>query len=302
MRNASLPLERQQDYPASRVPTVQRQSQPPLTASGDMIQPGSRPVGRISRRTFRLAQLALVLGIAATIGLAYVLHPGVRAEMGCAMAVLASGDGAAIGDYLLSFGVWAPLASLFLMVVQAVAAPIPAILVAFANGLTFGVFWGGLLTVAGQTLAAIVCFGIARALGRGPVEALSGRLGLEAADRWFTRWGARGIIVLRLVPGISFDVISYGAGLTGIGWRSFVAATAIGVAPQAFLYAYLILEAPRTAWIFYAASWGVVAIVGLAAIVRSKRHGQRADLPESRAEPTRHGPSPLPAGCPSGAD
>jgi uncharacterized membrane protein YdjX (TVP38/TMEM64 family) len=156
------------------------------------------------------------------------------------------------------------------MVLQAVAAPIPAIFVAFANGLAFGVVGGGLLTVAGQTLAAALCFGISRVLGRGPVEALAGRFGLVAADTWFSRWGARGVLLLRLVPGVSFDVISYGAGLTSIRFGPFLLATAIGVAPQAFLYAYLIREAPQSAWVFYAVSWLVIGVIGSAAFLRRK--------------------------------
>jgi uncharacterized membrane protein YdjX (TVP38/TMEM64 family) len=219
----------------------------------------------------RLARLGVVLGMAAVIGLTYLLLPGVRAELERAMGILASGDGVAIGDYLRSYGVWAPLASLGLMVVQAVAAPVPAVLVAFANGLTFGVVWGGLLTVVGQTLAAVVCFWIARALGRGPVEALAGRFGLEAVDGWFTRWGGRGVLLLRLVPGISFDVISFAAGLTGIGFRPFLLATAVGVAPQAFLYAHLIREAPQSAWTLYLASWLLIGVIASAAFVRGKR-------------------------------
>ena len=243
----------------------------------------------------------MLLGIAALSALAYGLNDGLRSEVGRAMAILATGDGVAIGDYLRSHGVWAPVASLFLMLVQAVAAPMPAILVAFANGLAFGVVWGGLLTVAGQTLAAAVCFWIARALGRGSVAALASELGLETADRWLTRWGTRGIIVLRLVPGISFDVISYGAGLTGIRLAPFLVATAIGVTPQAFLYAYLIREAPRSAWVFYAASWVLIAIIGLAAIVRVKRQGQIAVLPKRQSEAAlQAAPSLLPAGCPTG--
>jgi uncharacterized membrane protein YdjX (TVP38/TMEM64 family) len=79
------------------------------------------------------------------------------------------------------------------------------------------------------------------------VEALTSSLGLRTADRWLTRWGSRGIIVLRLVPGISFDVVSYGAGLTEVGFAPFLIATAVGITPQAFLYAYLIREAPQTA-------------------------------------------------------
>jgi uncharacterized membrane protein YdjX (TVP38/TMEM64 family) len=241
--------------------------------------------GWLTQRAIRRLQLALVIGLAGVVVAAYWLQPGVHAEVNRAMAVLVSGDGVAIGDYLHGYGIWAPFASIFLMILQAVAAPVPAIFIAFANGLTFGVFWGGLLTVAGQTLAAVVCFVIARALGREPVEALAGKFGLETADRWFTRWGTRGIFVLRLLPGISFDVISYAAGLTGIRFTSFVVATAVGVAPQAFLYAYLIREAPQAAWAFYAASWLLITLVVLTALIRARWPGTHAGRRGSTPEP-----------------
>ena len=218
----------------------------------------------------RRTQFGIVLGLGTAVVAAYLFNAEVHAETGRALAVLATGDGHAVGDYLLGFGIWAPIASLFLMVLQAVAAPIPAIFVAFANGLAFGVIGGGVLTTAGQTLAAALCFALSRALGRGPVEALAGRFGLEAADAWFSRWGARGVLLLRLVPGVSFDVISYGAGLTSIRFGPFLVATAVGVAPQAFLYAYLIREAPQSAWVFYAVSWLVIGVIGSAAFLRRK--------------------------------
>ncbi|MDQ2652375.1 MAG: TVP38/TMEM64 family protein [Chloroflexota bacterium] len=230
----------------------------------------SRLARTIDTSVVRRVQLGIVLGLGAVVAAAYLSSAEIQAETARALAVLGSGDGHAVGDYLLSFGVWAPIASLFLMVLQAVAAPIPAIFVAFANGLAFGVVGGGLLTVAGQTLAAALCFGISRALGRGPAEALAGRFGLVAADTWFSRWGARGVLLLRLVPGVSFDVISYGAGLTSIRFGPFLLATAIGVAPQAFLYAYLIREAPQSAWVFYAVSWLVIGAIGSVAFLRRK--------------------------------
>jgi uncharacterized membrane protein YdjX (TVP38/TMEM64 family) len=244
----------------------------------------SRPARTIDTGLVRRVQLGIVLGLGAAVAGAYLSSAEVQAETARALAVLSSGDGRAVGDYLLSFGVWAPIASLFLMVLQAVAAPIPAIFVAFANGLAFGVVGGGLLTVTGQTLAAALCFGISRALGRGPVEALAGRFGLVAADTWFSRWGARGVLLLRLVPGISFDVISYGAGLTSIRFGPFLLATAIGVAPQAFLYAYLIREAPQSAWVFYAVSWLVIGVIGSAAFLR-RRPNPAAPAPDRDAQP-----------------
>lgn len=256
-------------------PRAQQPQQPvphPMSRSAVSAAAPASPVAeRFSARTVGFIRLAVMSGTIAAVALLYLLHDGVRAEVGHALAVLGTGNGPAIGDYLISYGVWAPLASIFLMIVQAVAAPVPAIFVAFANGLAFGVFWGGLLTVAGQTIAGAICFAIARALGRGPVEALAGKFGMEAADRWFTRWGARGIFITRLIPGISFDVVSYGAGLTGIGFGPFITATALGVAPQAFLYAYLIRESPQSAWIFYVVSWAVVALIVVGAVIRARR-------------------------------
>lgn len=247
------------------------------------------PATPVTTRTARIAQLAVVLGLAATVSLAYVLHDGFRAEMMRGSVVLASGNGEAIGVYLRSYGVWAPIASLGLMLAQAVAAPVPIILVAFANALTFGVFWGALLTLAGQVLAAVACFGIARALGRAPVEALTSRFGLDAVDRWFTSWGAPGIFLMRLVPGVSFDVVSYAAGLTGIGFRPFLVATAAGVAPQTFFYAWLIHEAPRLAWTLYGASWLLIGVVLSGALLRlwrresASRRGEHLNPPASRS-------------------
>lgn len=260
---------------------------PLVTAPGtDQLATNAASVtpSTIESKLVRRVQLGIVLGLSAAIAIAYFFIPGVQAETGRALAVLSSGDGRAVGDYILGFGVWAPIASLFLMVLQAVAAPVPAIFVAFANGLAFGVVGGGLLTIAGQTLAAALCFGISRALGRGPVEALAGRFGLEAADNWFSRWGARGVLLTRLVPGVSFDVISYGAGLTSIKFGPFLLATAIGVAPQAFLYAYLIREAPQSAWIFYAISWLVIGVIGSAAFLRRKPRTDKTQ-PGNEAKP-----------------
>jgi uncharacterized membrane protein YdjX (TVP38/TMEM64 family) len=90
----------------------------------------------------------------------------------------------------------------------------------------------------------VVCFYIARALGRGPVEALVGKVGLESADRWFARWGTYAVLVTRLVPGMAFDAASYAAGLTRMGFGRFVIATAVGAAPKTFVEAFLGRQAP----------------------------------------------------------
>jgi len=220
----------------------------------------------------------LSLAAAATVfGLLYLLLEGFRTETNRALSILGRGDIAGLKGYILSFGVWAPVASCFLMVLQALAAPVPSFLITFANGLAFGVFWGWMLSLFGHVLAAAVCFGISRALGRGPVEVLVGKAGLESADRWFARWGMYAVFAGRLVPGVAFDAISYAAGLTRMGFRNFMVATALGIFPQTFLYSYLGRQAPQYVGLFLVTSGLVILGVAAVAVVRYRRERRKPE-------------------------
>src|ERR687890_620741 len=209
----------------------------------------ARPA-RLSARAVRWLRVLLLAAVAALFGLLYLLSRGFRSEINQALGLLGRGDIAGLRDYILSYGLWAPVASLFLMVLQALVAPVPSFLITFANGLAFGVFWGWMLSLFGHVLAAAVCFGISRALGRVPVEVLVGRTGLESADRWFARGGVYAVFAGRLLPGVAFDALSYAAGLTLMRFRNFIAATALGIFPQTFLYSYLGRQAPEYVGLF----------------------------------------------------
>ena len=222
-------------------------------------------------RAVRLLRLALLLAATVLFGAIYLLSSGFRSEVHRALGILGRGDIAGLRDYILSYGVWAPVASCFLMVLQALAAPVPSFLITFANGLAFGVFWGWMLSLFGHVVAASVCFGISRSLGRVPVEVLVGKAGLESADRWFARWGMYAVFAARLVPGVAFDVISYAAGLTRMRFRSFLAATALGIFPQTLLYSFLGHRAPEYVALFLVSSGLVVAAVVAVAVLRRRR-------------------------------
>lgn len=235
---------------------------------------------KLGPRTIRWVRFALGLAVLAAFGLAYLLSEGFRSEVDRAVEILGRGDVAGLRDYILSFGAWAPIASALLMILQALVAPLPAFVLAFANGLAFGTFLGGMLSLVSASLAAALSFWIARLLGRGPVEALMGRAHLGAADRWFLRWGAYAVLVARLVPVISFDIISYAAGLTRIGFWRFMLATMVGMAPATFLYAYLGGQAPQYVQVLLVAFGAVIAGAVVAAVLRRKRQEKRIPLVE----------------------
>lgn len=231
----------------------------------------------------RLTRNAVLIGLAAAVGIAYLASSAFRAELGLILDLLVQGDAEAVRDYILSYGYWAPVISLLLMVAQALVAPVPSFVVTFANGLAFGVFWGWLLSVAGHALAATICFWIARVVGRGPVEALVGRSGLAAVDRWFTRRGVYAIFVARLVPGVGFDAVSYAAGLSGLTFGRFICATTLGTLPQTLLYAYLGRNATQYIWWLLAANGALIvgaALVGI--VVRRKRSASPRESPAER--------------------
>lgn len=237
-----------------------------------------RLAAAVTTRTLWWARFGLTLTALLGVLAAYALVPAFRSELDRAAGVLSRGDVAGLRDYILAFGLWAPAVSALLMVLQALLAPLPAFLLAFANGLAFGAFWGGALSLASATLAAAVCFWVARSLGRRPVEVLVGRAGLEAADRWLLRWGAPAVLVARLVPVISFDVVSYAAGLTRLRFVPFITATTIGAAPASFAYAYLGEQAPRYVWALVVAFVVVVPVAVLVTVVRRRRRAARAHV------------------------
>ena len=232
-----------------------------------------RLAGTDGRRILWL-RLSLLLAGCAAFGLPYLLVEGFREETNRALGILGRGDVAGLRDYIVSFGLWAPVVSCLLMVLQALAAPVPSFLITFANGLAFGVFWGWMLSLFGHVLAAVVCFGISRALGRGPVEVLIGRTGLESADRWFERWGTYAVFAGRLLPGVAFDAISYAAGLTRMRFGGFAIATTLGILPQTFLYSYLGQRAPEYVGLFLVTTGFVLLGVAVFALI-GRRKGRR---------------------------
>ena len=140
--------------------------------------------------------------------------------------------------YILSFGLLAPLVSFGLMVFQSVLAPLPAFLITFANAALFGWVYGAMLSWASAMVGAVLCFYIAKLLGRETVQKLTSKMALESVDAFFEKHGAYAILIARLLPFISFDVVSYAAGLTSMRLGAFIVATGIGQLPATLVYSY----------------------------------------------------------------
>lgn len=143
--------------------------------------------------------------------LSYFLIPSVNETFHSIIKMFSSGDFTVVREFVASYGAYAAVVSFLLMIFQSVAAPLPAFLITFANANLFGWWKGAILSWSSAMAGAAVCFFIARILGRDVVEKLTSKAGLKQIDEFFEKHGRMSVLIARLLPFISFDIVSYAA-------------------------------------------------------------------------------------------
>lgn len=186
----------------------------------------------------RKLRIVAIVGIGAFL-IAYFAIPSLNKGLNEAFATISKLDTKIVIAYLRSYGKLAAVVSFILMVLQSIAAPIPAFLITLSNAAIFGWVKGAILSWSSAMVGAALCFFIARALGRDVVEKLTSRGAMESVDVFFERYGKYAILICRLLPFVSFDFVSYGAGLTNMNFWSFFIATGIGQLPATIVYSYV---------------------------------------------------------------
>ncbi|MDP2410120.1 MAG: TVP38/TMEM64 family protein [Pseudolabrys sp.] len=157
----------------------------------------------------------------------------------------------------------AVLAFLALYILVVVASVPGATVLTLTGGFLFGLVTGGLAAVVGATVGATLIFLVARsAFG----EPLLRRAGPRAAKlaQGFRDDAFSYLLFLRLVPAFPFFLVNLVPAFAGVRLGPFVAATAIGIIPASFVYAF--------------AGTGLDSIISAqAATFRSCRAAGRAD-------------------------
>lgn len=186
-----------------------------------------------------LVKKIVVGAIVAAMLAAYYLVPSVHTTIGKIFEILGSGDLTLVEEFMASYGTYAAIVSFFLMILTCLAAPIPAFLITLTNANLFGWWQGAILSWSSAMAGAAICFYIARILGRDAVIKLTSKSGLEQIDTFFEKYGRNTVMVCRLLPFVSFDIVSYAAGLTSMSFIEFFVATGIGQLPATIVYSYV---------------------------------------------------------------
>ena len=172
--------------------------------------------------------LAMVLVVG---GVAFLSNPDLQALV----------QPAEIRDRVRSLGGWGPAALMAGMALAIVFSPVPSAPITLAAGAVYGHLWGTLYALVGAHAGAMIAFAIARLFGRAavvrfvPASLLDSQAGI-GRSQWVL---AGGVVVARLFPFVSFDAVSYLAGLTPLRTWLFAVATLIGMVPMTFLFAHL---------------------------------------------------------------
>jgi uncharacterized membrane protein YdjX (TVP38/TMEM64 family) len=190
------------------------------------------------KKNRKRGRVVAIVGIAIFM-ICYFTIPSLNNGLNHAFSTISKLDTAIVIEYLKSYGKLAIVVSFILMILQSIAAPIPAFLITLSNAAIFGWWQGAILSWSSAMVGAALCFFIARVLGRDVVEKLTSKGAMESVDVFFEKYGDRTIVVCRLLPFVSFDFVSYAAGLTNMRFWKFFVATGLGQLPATIVYSYV---------------------------------------------------------------
>ncbi len=165
--------------------------------------------------------ISLVVGFAAVLAgaVAVSLVFGVHYEI----------DAGPLRDRVDALGIWGPVLFVTLMAFSVLFAPIPNVPIFLAAGLTWGPVTGTAYSLAGLIIGSAMAFWAARLLGRRHLPRLVGKKTAARMDHAADRMGGTIIFWARMLPAVSFDWLSFIAGMTSMRFSTFIVASAFGM-------------------------------------------------------------------------
>lgn len=184
----------------------------------------------------RTAIVVLVGGLCVLLALAFVFQTPISLLLQTGSTPEAKS--AAIRDWLHRWGPGAPLLYVLFVTVEVVVAPVPGLFLYAPGGAYFGGVPGGALALAGNTLGAGLACWLMRRFGYNKLRGLLTENG-QALQQRLGSHGFWFVLLLRLNPLTSSDMVSYAAGLTPMPVWQVMLATCIGMAPLCFAQSVL---------------------------------------------------------------
>lgn len=112
------------------------------------------------------------------------------------------------------------------------------------------------------------------------------KTGLATIERFFERHGDQSVLIARLLPFVSFDFVSYFAGLISMPFKGFMVATGIGQLPATIVYSYVGGMLTGGTKMLVPALFILFALAALAVLVRQlyREHASRQGGGQTRRQ------------------
>ncbi len=136
---------------------------------------------------------------------------------------------------LTQLGIWGPLVLIGVLAAVLIVPIVPASVFQVGAGLAFGPWLGLVYALVADGLGASVGFWLARRWGKpllGHYLSPETQSGLERLTKRIT---GRGVIILRLIPGPAYPLVSFAAGYSPISYLRYILSSFIGVLPGLIL-------------------------------------------------------------------
>lgn len=137
--------------------------------------------------------------------------------------------------WMEQWGTWAWVAGIGLLVADIVL-PIPSTVVMSALGLSYGWWWGGVVSALGSITSGVIAYGACRAFGRPAAHWIAGEDGLKKGEELFARKGGWLVALSRWTPVLP-EAVSCLAGLVKMPWRTYLWSLVCGSVPLGFAFA-----------------------------------------------------------------
>jgi uncharacterized membrane protein YdjX (TVP38/TMEM64 family) len=142
---------------------------------------------------------------------------------------------------ITSYGVWAPLAVVALIILSTVIPPlpIPVPLIEISAGLIFG-FWEGFVLVwIAQIISSLIAYASTHIIGRRFLKGFMENKLFAPYKHYIHHGGPWAVFIARITLSAPFNVVSFLAGIMAMDLGKFTVATVFGTLSESLLYPFI---------------------------------------------------------------
>jgi uncharacterized membrane protein YdjX (TVP38/TMEM64 family) len=214
--------------------------------------------------------LIIAFGVLGTLVALYFIIPSFESFIKEAFDVLTSNDKPRISKWVAQFGVAGPIVLILVMVIQMFLFVVPNIFLMIVAIVSYGPFWGSVISLAGVFASSSFGYLIGKYLGPATVEKLLGENAQKKAAEFVKEYGFPAIAITRL-SSLSNDSLSIVAGLLKMKYQKYILATLGGITPLIVLLAIYGSNGKILNALIWIAAISLVFLVAYIVIDRKKK-------------------------------